>query len=109
MTANQILDFTGIRYLWRIIGRASSETFSTKAELDEVKASADSAFHWRGSVSSEADLPADAAIGDVWNVGESLDGFDCVWTGESWTRLGGAEPVAISTVTIDEIFVAQEA
>lgn len=97
MDSGIILDFTGIRYLWRIIGRASSETFSTKAELDEVKASADSAFHWKGSVAAVEDLPDGASDGDV------------LWTGDAWNRLGGGEPEAITSGTIDDIFTAQEA
>ena len=103
MTADKILDFTGIRYLWRLVGHATSIVFATKVELSEVKASADSAFHWRGSVPTAEDLPAGAAEGDVWNVGGDQDGSDYVWTGSAWNRLDeGAEP--ISKDVIDEIF-----
>ena len=46
-----------------------------------------SVFRYAGQVNSVDDLPADASIGDVYDVKDS--GANYVWTGSSWDNLGG--------------------
>lgn len=53
-----------------------------------------SVYSYKGSKDTYAELPSDAAAGDVWNVEEAHDnhpaGTNWAWTGTAWDALGGA-------------------
>lgn len=53
-----------------------------------------SVYSYKGSKATYAELPSDAAAGDVWNVEEAYDnhpaGTNWAWTGAAWDALGGA-------------------
>lgn len=53
-----------------------------------------SAYIYKGSVQTYADLPTDADIGDVYNVIEAYQGYPAgtnfAWTGTQWDALGGS-------------------
>lgn len=53
-----------------------------------------SVYSYKGSKTTYAELPSDAAAGDVWNVEEAHDnhpaGTNWAWTGTAWDALGGA-------------------
>lgn len=53
-----------------------------------------SVYSYKGSKATYAELPGDAAVGDVWNVEEAHDnhpaGTNWAWTGSAWDALGGA-------------------
>lgn len=53
-----------------------------------------SVYNYKGSKATYAELPSDAAAGDVWNVEEAHDnhpaGTNWAWTGTAWDALGGA-------------------
>lgn len=53
-----------------------------------------SVYSYKGSKATYAELPGDAAAGDVWNVEEAHDnhpaGTNWAWTGSAWDALGGA-------------------
>ena len=53
-----------------------------------------SVYSYKGSKTTYAELPSDAAAGDVWNVKEAHDnhpaGTNWAWTGTAWDALGGA-------------------
>lgn len=53
-----------------------------------------SVYSYKGSKATYAELPSDAAAGDVWNVEEARDnhpaGTNWAWTGTAWDALGGA-------------------
>lgn len=53
-----------------------------------------SVYSYKGSKATYAELPSNAAAGDVWNVEEAHDnhpaGTNWAWTGTAWDALGGA-------------------
>ena len=53
-----------------------------------------SVYSYKGSKATYANLPSNAAAGDVWNVEEAHDnhpaGTNWAWTGTAWDALGGA-------------------
>lgn len=53
-----------------------------------------SVYSYKGSKDTYAELPSNAAAGDVWNVEEAHDnhpaGTNWAWTGTAWDALGGA-------------------
>ena len=63
---------------------------------DEVDAKVASVYHYKGTVSAYADLPASGQeVGDVWNI-ETADsshgikaGDNVAWTGSEWDALAG--------------------
>ena len=67
----------------------------TKTEVD---AKLVSALRYKGSVATEADLPEDAEIGDVYNVENT--GSNYAWNGTAWDNLGGSVDLS-SYLTID--------
>ena len=69
----------------------SDAKYATKTELEVVNNKFVTVFRYRGSKPRYEDLPTtDNQIGDVWNVGSTLDGPNYVWTGEAWDLLGHA-------------------
>lgn len=67
----------------------------TKTEVD---AKLVSALRYKGSVATEADLPEDAEIGDVYNVEDT--GANYAWNGTAWDNLGSSVDLS-SYLTID--------
>ena len=53
-----------------------------------------SVYSYKGSKATYAELPSNAAAGDVWNVEKAHDnhpaGTNWAWTGTAWDALGGA-------------------
>lgn len=69
----------------------SDAKYATKTELEVVNNKFITVFRYRGSKPRYEELPTtDNQIGDVWNVGSTLDGPNYVWTGEAWDLLGHA-------------------
>lgn len=67
----------------------SDAKYATKNELEVVNNKFITVFRYKGSKPRYEDLPTtDNQIGDVWNVGATLDGPNYVWTGEAWDLLG---------------------
>lgn len=65
-----------------------------KDEIDAVKEKVTSIYTPKGSKDKYSDLPADANVGDVWNVAEAYNGYPAgtnwAWTGTEWDALGGS-------------------
>ena len=63
----------------------ASTTYATKSELD---AKVSSVYKYKGSVTTEEELPQEGnVVGDVYNV--ESDGSNYAWDGEKWDKLGG--------------------
>lgn len=75
------LDKAGLATLWADITDYAGEKVA-------------SMYRFRGSVAAYADLPEDAANGDVYNVvakyGDYPAGTNFAWTGTEWDALGGS-------------------
>ena len=63
-----------------------------------VEAALAGILHFKGSVATYSDLPADAEIGDVYNVIDT--GADYAWTGSEWDELGSVVDLS-NFVTLD--------
>ena len=63
----------------------ASTTYATKSELD---AKVSSVYKYKGSVTTEEELPQEGnVVGDVYNV--ESDGSNYAWDGTAWDKLGG--------------------
>lgn len=73
---------------------AASQGKILSDKIDEVKNSLSSVYNYRGSVADYESLPADAVIGDTYNVvaaNENIPaGTNYAWNGEAWDALGGS-------------------
>lgn len=85
MPEQNLLDFTGIRYYDQWFKAHFPDKFATRADLEAVAALAASAYRFMGYVPSKDALPEDAAVGDVYAVGETGDQY--AWTGEAWDKV----------------------
>lgn len=63
-----------------------------------VEAALAGVLHYKGSVATYGDLPADAEIGDVYNVIDT--GANYAWTGSEWDELGSVVDLS-NCVTLD--------
>lgn len=83
-------------------------THTNNKAINEVKQSVDSlrenitgVYRYKGSVQNYADLPANASVGDVYNVANKYDdysaGTNFAWNGSQWDALGGS----IEEIVID--------
>jgi len=63
-----------------------------------VEAALAGVLHYKGSVATYSDLPADAEIGDVYNVIDT--GANYAWTGSEWDELGSVVDLS-NCVTLD--------
>lgn len=63
-------------------GYGITDTY-TKEEIDNKISSV---YRYMGSVATEADLPTDAVLGDVYDVQDT--GMNVVWNGTAWDKLG---------------------
>lgn len=63
-------------------------------EITDIKGKITAIYTPKGSKDKYADLPTDAAVGDVWNVVEAYNGHPAgtnfAWTGTAWDALGGS-------------------
>ncbi len=83
-------------------GTADSVEWSNVLNKPDVALKSDltSVYHYKGSVTNYASLPAENnAVGDVYNV--EATGMNYAWTGESWDALG--ETIKIESITNAEI------
>lgn len=89
MTVDQLLDFTGIRYLWSKLDPYISGSYATKEELQSLEAAAGSGFSFKGSVDEVADLPSSGNVaGDMYSVtAPAPDGGCYAWNGTQWVQL----------------------
>lgn len=53
------------------------------------------AYVFKGSVATEADLPDEAEVGDVYNI--TSDGMNYAWTGSEWDALGASASITVDT------------
>ena len=64
-----------------------------KQSVEDLKTSITGVYHYKGSVQNYADLPANASVGDVYNVvnayGDYGEGTNFAWNGSQWDALGG--------------------
>lgn len=70
-----------------------------KEELDSIKDAAVGGIHYKGNVPTKADLPADAAQGDMYEVVE--DGSEWAFNGEKWFEYGTTHFVPVTGAGID--------
>lgn len=74
-----------------------------KDELNSIKDASAGGIHYKGSVATVADLPADAAQGDLYEVLE--DNSEWCFNGEKWFEYGntdGFTPIAGAGIKIDD-------
>lgn len=80
---------------------SSTAVPTSKAVKDYVDGKVSSAVHIRGSVADITKLPANPAVGDLYNVESSSAygeaGTNVVWTGSAWDSYGGATALASSS------------
>lgn len=71
---------------------------AAQATANEAKTLGTSAYKYKGTVNTVADLPASGTtgleVGDVYNVGSALNGGNYAWNGTSWDSLGQEFTVA---------------
>ena len=88
--AIELDDGTIVRSLPEQVSYNDERINEQREEIDNLAARIESALagvlHYKGSVATYADLPADAEIGDVYNVIDT--GANYAWTGSEWDELG---------------------
>lgn len=100
-----------------VLTQAATETKIATAKteaIDVAKQYTDSAvtsvYRVKGVVASVEDLPENAEIGDVYNIGDDLDGHNYVKTESGWDKLGGTvnlEPYALKVQVESDISTAK--
>lgn len=45
------------------------------------------ALHYKGNKANTSSLPATANVGDIYNIGSSIEGDDYYWNGKEWEKL----------------------
>ena len=65
---------------------ADTQVLTTAKTYADQAAASLNAYRFKGAVSTYADLPGSAAVGDVYDVADS--GMNYAWTGEKWDALG---------------------
>ncbi|MBO5309715.1 MAG: hypothetical protein J6A98_00735 [Clostridia bacterium] len=84
-----------------------------KQSVEDLKTSITGVYHYKGSVQNYADLPANASVGDVYNVvnayGDYGEGTNFAWNGSQWDALGGirGEDVDLSDYVTEEELIAK--
>ena len=88
--AIELDDGTIVRSLPEQVSYNDERINEQREEIDTLAARIESALagvlHYKGSVATYVDLPADAEIGDVYNVIDT--GANYAWTGTEWDGLG---------------------
>ena len=106
--------FTDTKYT---VATASKDGLMSKADFSKLsgfsvasnyalKSDITGVYKYKGSKSTEADLPATGnTLGDVWNV--ETDGQNYAWDGQKWDGLGAVfEIISITNAEIDTIFAS---
>ena len=92
-TSGKYSDLTGTPTIPTTVAQLSDAgNYALKSDITKM-------YEYKGTVATEADLPANAEVGDVYNV--EADGGNRAWTGTEWDNLGGT--VTIETATNAEI------
>ena len=83
----------------KLSGFSAASNYALKSDITGV-------YKYKGSKSTEADLPATGnTLGDVWNV--ETDGQNYAWDGQKWDGLGAVfEIISITNAEIDTIFAS---
>lgn len=88
--AIELDDGTLVRSLPEQVDYLTTDNEENKIAIDNLSARLEAAIagvlHYKGSVATYGDLPAEAEIGDVYNVIDT--GANYAWTGEEWDELG---------------------
>ena len=88
--AIELDDGTIVRSLPEQVDYLTTANENNEIAIDNLTARLEAAIagvlHYKGSVPTYADLPADAEIGDVYNVIDT--GANYAWTGSEWDELG---------------------
>ena len=82
-----------------VAGKANADEVYTKDEVynkEEIDGKISGVFHFKGIKASVEELPTDAEIGDVWQVGDK----EYAWNGSEWVELGS--PVDLSAYATKE-------
>ena len=90
--AIELEDGTIVRSLPEQVDYLTTHNEENEIAIDNLAARLEAAIagvlHYKGSVKTYADLPADAEIGDVYNVIDT--GANYAWTGSEWDELGSS-------------------
>jgi len=90
--AIELEDGTVVRSLPEQVDYLTTHNEENEIAIDNLAARLEAAIagvlHYKGSVPTYADLPADAEIGDVYNVIDT--GANYAWTGSEWDELGSS-------------------
>ena len=75
--------------------------------VDDIEELAGAAYHFKGTVTDVNALPVSGnEVGDVWNIGSSLDGDNYAWTGTNWDKLGGTVDLSAYALDADVVHKA---
>lgn len=100
--AIELDDGTIVRSLPEQVDYLTTKNEENEIAIDNLSARLEAAIagvlHYKGSVATYDDLPADAEIGDVYNVIDT--GSNYAWTGEEWDELGSSVDVS-NLVSLD--------
>lgn len=90
--AIELEDGTIVRSLPEQVDYLTTHNEENEIAIDNLAARLEAAIagvlHYKGSVATYADLPADAEVGDVYNVIDT--GANYAWTGSEWDELGSS-------------------
>ena len=85
---------------------------AAQATADSALGLGSSAYKYKGTVATTAELPAAGTagleVGDVYNVGSDLDGNNYAWNGTSWDSLGKAFTVAAAISDTSSVALTPE-
>lgn len=100
--AIELDDGTVVRSLPEQVDYLTTHNEENEIAIDNLAARLEAAIsgvlHYKGSVASYADLPADAEVGDVYNCIDT--GANYAWTGSEWDELGTTVDLS-NCVTLD--------
>lgn len=83
------------------------QKYVTKEDFEELQSKVTQPLNYKGSVNEFSDLPADAKIGDVYNVISS--DMNYAWTGEAWDQFGSSQLAVVNDLTTGGTNVALSA
>ena len=81
--------------------------YAQKGEVtQQIAAALDKAVRLLGEVAAQSDLPADAAVGDLYKVKEAEAFY--LWDGTQWGTMGGGDGIAVGTLVASITGIAPE-
>ena len=87
-TVDQIPDVSGFATTEAVAAElAKKQDAGDYATVDYVNTKISGVYSYKGSVANDEALPADAQVGDVYNVEDTGDNY--AWTGSEWDKLAG--------------------